>query len=123
MTIPNMQYAAYMKTQNITDHRTNQANILREAANRLLNAQSQWGDVDVLHDALTYNLRFWTIIQSDTSDNSCPHPNNIRLNLLKLSNFIDKHTLDIYADPWRDKLTILININKNLALGLEGDPG
>jgi flagellar protein FlaF len=42
--------------------------------------------------------------------------------LLRLVAFIDKRTLETIAYPSPEKLTILININQNIAAGLRTRP-
>lgn len=116
---PNMN--AYQKVQKITiDSRTHQAQVLRSAAYRLQEAKNKWGDAHLLHDALQFNLRFWTIVQADGLADDCPLPKEIRVNILRLSSWVDRRTMEIYEDPSPEKLDSLININIQLAEGLEG---
>ena len=42
-----------------------------------------------------------------------PLPDQIKINLLRLSTFIDQRSLDIMAYPEPQKLNIIININHN----------
>lgn len=69
------------------------------------------------------NWRIWTIFQSELVDPECPVPKEIRENLLSLSNFIDKRSIDIISNPSPEKLGVLININRQIGAGLMGNPG
>jgi len=44
------------------------------------------------------------------------------VDLLKLSAFIDRRILETMADPSPEKLTAIININRNIAAGLREAP-
>ncbi|MCP4716086.1 MAG: flagellar biosynthesis regulator FlhF, partial [Deltaproteobacteria bacterium] len=48
-----------------------------------------------------------------------PMPVDIRRNLLQLSVVVDRVTFDILENPAPEKLTMLININRNIAAGLK----
>ena len=49
-------------------------------------------------------------------------PADVRSNLLSLSNFIDKRTVELLGDPKGEKAKVLININRNIGAGLMGNP-
>jgi len=49
-------------------------------------------------------------------------PDEIKANVIKLCNFVDKHTVKILADADPEKLDVLININRNIAAGLLTQP-
>ena len=68
-----------------------------------------------LDAALKYNQRVWTIFQAELEKPENPLPNALKADLLRLSAFIDKRTLETIAYPSPEKLTILININHNIA--------
>jgi len=72
--------------------------------------------------AVRLNWQLWTIIQSELLAPDCPVPTEIRENVLSLSNFIDKHTINFIADPEPGKLEILVSINRELAGGLYETP-
>lgn len=79
------------------------------------NWEQKQGD---LIDALDKNRKLWTIIASAMSDNSSPQPESLKKNLLALSVFVFKRTIEIMANPKPESLDILININMNIARGL-----
>jgi flagellar protein FlaF len=112
-------YRAVLKTT--ISGRELEASVLIQAALRLTHCQKNWDapDKDVkLEEALAHNQRIWTIFQAELSKDDNPLPKKIREDILCLSLFIDKRTFDIMAFPEPAKLTVLININLNIAAGL-----
>ena len=102
-----------------------EAAVLIKAANKLQNCQSNWdeaGSEAKLDESLKFNQLVWSIFQSELSAEDNPLPKELRLNLLRLSSFIDGRSLDTLAYPASEKLTILININRNIAAGLREHP-
>jgi flagellar protein FlaF len=100
-----------------------EASVLNKAAIRLRAVQAQWDAPDrsvLLEEALRYNQRIWTILQVELTNPENPLPKEIKENLLTLSVFIDKRTFETMAYPSSDKLDVLININHNIAAGLQG---
>lgn len=73
-------------------------------------------------DAVRLNWRLWTIFQAELFDPDSTVQADIRTNILSLAQYIDKHTVDFLAKPAPDKLDTLININRELALGLYEQP-
>jgi flagellar protein FlaF len=113
-------YAAYQATAKKTlSDRLIQAHILRRASTLFRSLQENWSTGEDLLTALKYNQVFWTYVQSDAGDENSPLPKDLRINLLRLAGYVDKRTFEIIADPSPEKLTVLININNNLAAGLE----
>lgn len=103
--------------------RETEARVLTEAASRLRVCQKEWDDKsrkNQLHEALKFNQRIWTIFQTELSKEDNPLPDHIKLDLLRLSRFVDKRVFDIMGTPAPEKLTILISINENIAAGLRG---
>jgi flagellar protein FlaF len=72
--------------------------------------------------AVRLNWRLWTILQSALLEPDCPVPAEIRTNMLSLARFVDKQTVDVFAEPLPDKLDALISINRELAAGLFTNP-
>lgn len=102
-----------------------EAAVLTKAAQKLKECQVQWeapNRVDRLDQAIRYNQRVWSILQAELDKEDNPLPGEIKLNLLRLSVFIDQRCLDIMAYPEPQKLTIIININNNIAAGLRSRP-
>ena len=99
-----------------------EAAVLIKAANKLQDCQDHWeGETRErnLDESLKFNQLIWSIFQSELSADDNPLPKELRLNLLRLSSFIDGRSLETMAYPAPEKLTILININRNIAAGLK----
>jgi len=69
-------------------------------------------------EALRFNQRLWTAVQASLVDDPERMPEPVRTNMLNLSLFIDKQTLDALTNPEAKKLTALIEINLAMAGGL-----
>jgi len=102
--------------------RQTEARALMETARTLADAQNNMDDISAYRAALRLNWRLWTIFQSDVSSAENPLPDEIKQNILNLSVFIDKHTVDALANPEVRKLKVLIDINRNIASGLITSP-
>ena len=102
-----------------------EAEVLTKAALKLKERQNNWaqnGHDANLDAALKYNQRVWCIFQAELENPANPLPNALKVDLLRLVAFIDKRTLETIAYPSPEKLTILININHNIAAGLRTSP-
>ncbi len=102
-----------------------EAAVLIKAADKLEECQKNWDAADresQLDESLKFNQLIWSIFQSELASEDNPLPKDLRLNLLRLSSFIDGRSLDTMAYPASEKLTILININRNIAAGLRERP-
>ncbi len=102
-----------------------EAEVLTKAALKLKNCQDSWPSASLnteLNAALKFNQRVWTIFQAELGNANNPLPQRLKIDLLRLSAFIDKRTIELMAYPAREKLTILININFNIAAGLRTRP-
>lgn len=102
--------------------RETEGRALLEAARRLTNAQQEPIDRNKLLETVRLNWRLWTIFQSEASSPDSPLPRDIKENVIKLCNFVDKHTVQILSDADPEKLDVLININRNIAAGLLTQP-
>ncbi len=102
-----------------------EAAVLTKAARKLKACQEHWDADhrdDMLDEALKFNQRIWSIFQSELSHEDNPLPKKLRLDIIRLSAFIDKRIFETMAEPSPDKLSIIIDINNNLAAGLRGSP-
>ena len=117
---------AYKKVEQETlSGRDVEATVLIKAANKLKDCQDNWESADrdkKLDESLKFNQLIWSIFQSELEAEDNPLPRPMRLNLLRLSAFIDGRSLETLAYPALEKLTILININRNIAAGLREQP-
>ena len=73
-----------------------------------------------LPDILEKNRLLWTVIASAMKEEDCPQPQSIRNNILQLSMFVFKRTLELLGEPRPEGLDVLININLNIARGPSG---
>jgi flagellar protein FlaF len=101
-----------------------EAAVLTKAALKLKDCQGKWDAPDRdarLDSALKFNQRVWSILQAEIMKPENPLPEKLKVDLLRLSGFIDKRIFETMAYPSPEKLTIIININQNIAAGLRGN--
>ena len=107
--------------------RETEGRALLEAARRLSEAQQNPEDRNGLREAARLNWRLWTIFQAELSAPECPVPQEIRVNMLNLCNFVDRRTVAVLAEAKPQLLDVLINVNRQIAAGLltkpEGEQG
>ncbi|MEA2873289.1 MAG: flagellar biosynthesis activator protein FlaF [Hyphomicrobiales bacterium] len=120
-----MQHAAaqaYGKVASQTSSpREMEANLLLKAAARLQAVSDAWGvDRDQVDEALLYNRKLWSIFLTSVTRSDNPLPDMVRQNVANLGMFVMNQTISLMAEPQRDKLAPLININRELAAGLMG---
>jgi flagellar protein FlaF len=102
-----------------------EAAVLTKAALKLKDCQENWEGEDrntKLDEALKFNQLVWSIFQAELIRPDNPLPKQLRQDILSLSAFIDKRIFETMAYPAPEKLTAIININLNLAAGLNGSP-
>jgi flagellar protein FlaF len=120
------QLQAYKKTHEATmSGREVEASVLSRAAIMLKECQDNWNNGDraeKLEEALKFNQLVWSVFQSELMKEDNPLPGELKRNILTLSAFIDKRIFETMAYPAPEKLTVIININNNLAAGLMGSP-
>jgi flagellar protein FlaF len=113
---------AYRDVEKATlSQRDMEATVLTKAAMQLKALQDDWGSENResrLEDALNYNQRVWSFFQAELTMPDNPLPDEIKRNILALSFFVDRRTFDTLAYPAPEKLSILVNINLNVAAGL-----
>ncbi len=118
---------AYKKVEQSTlSGRELESSVLQKAALALKECQNNWSDPEIyqqLVEAIKYNQAIWTLFQAELANPENPLPKKLREDLLSLSAFIDKRSMEILAYPSPEKLNILINININIAAGLRGSTG
>ncbi len=91
---------------------------LMRSARRLESARRNPGDENELRESLRFNQVLWTIFQTAVAEPECRLPQEVRENVLKLSLLVDRQTFSCLGDLDVDKLGLLIDLNRNLALGL-----
>jgi flagellar protein FlaF len=72
--------------------------------------------------ALRLNWKLWTIFQAELTLENLEMDQEIRLNMLTLCKFVDKHTVGALLEPKDSALSTLIDLNRNIALGLLNMP-
>jgi len=120
-----IQEQAYKSAQKTTTTgRDLEAHVLTQTALRLGESLQQWQEghleVEDLFEALRNNQRLWTIFQSELASADNPLPLKIKEDLLNLSLFVDTRTFEMLANLEPERIKILIDINMNIAAGLQG---
>ena len=120
------QMQVYRSVQKTTmSDREIEASVLMKAADKLQYCRDNWNSEDRparLDEALKFNQLLWSIFQAELSKADNPLPKQIRQDVLSLSMYIDKRIFEIMSFPTPDKLTVIIDINTNIAAGLRGSP-
>jgi flagellar protein FlaF len=120
---PRQAYEQGAKTS--TSSRKLEAEALYKCARMLEACQHGWDAPDRptrLDEALRLNSRLWTIFQVELARADHPGPADLRTNILRLSAFVDKRTLEVRAEAAPEKLQALIDVNRNIAAGLSAGP-
>lgn len=103
------------------DQRELEGRILLKAAKMIQDLHDNWDshNAEILESTLKYNRQVWMVFYDTALENpEGDRPNDLRSNIINLANFIFKRELDIMAKPEKQKLDVLININKEIAAGL-----
>lgn len=103
------------------DQRQLEGRVLLKAAKMIHDMQENWDNVDndALEDTLKYNRQIWMMFYDTALENpDGDRSDNLRSNIINLANFIFKREVDILAEPKKEKLDVLVNINKEIAAGL-----
>ena len=98
-----------------------EASVLSRAGIMLKSVKDNWGAPDrnqKLLEAVKFNQKVWSFFQAELSDPENPLPKNLREDILNLSIFIDKRLFEVMAFPDPEKLSIVIDIDFNIAAGL-----
>jgi len=111
--------------KNTPDQRELEGHVLLKAAKFLQDLQQDWENVtpDILEETLRYNRQIWVMFYDNSVQNpEGNRPNDLRSNIINLANFIFKREIEIMADPDKQKLDVLVNINREIAAGLMTRP-
>jgi len=98
-----------------------EASVLSRAGLMLKQVQENWNAPDRetrFLEAIKFNQKVWSFFQAELSDPENPLPKKLREDILSLSIFIDKRLFEVMAFPDPEKLSIVIDINFNIAAGL-----
>jgi len=98
-----------------------EASVLSRAGLMLKQVKDNWdapGRDVKLNEAIKFNQKVWSFFQAELSDPENPLPKKLREDILNLSIFLDKRLFEVMAYPDPEKLSIVIDINFNIASGL-----
>lgn len=96
-----------------------EASLLVKAAAKLQAVKDGWeAGVPALTDALHYNRRLWTVFAASVTSPDSPLPKQVRENVGSLAVFVFSRSLDAETAPSPEKLSALIDINREIAAGL-----
>jgi flagellar protein FlaF len=111
--------------KNTPDQRELEGRVLLKAAGMLQALQNDWDNVStkLLEETLTYNRQIWmmfydTALENPENPGGVVRPNDLRSNIINLANFIFKREMEIMGKPEKQKLDILVSINREIAAGL-----
>ena len=107
--------------KNTPDQRELEAHVLLKSTKFLTDMQSDWDNVtpDILEETLKYNRQIWMMFYDTAIENpEEDRPNDLRSNIINLANFVFKRELEIVSNPSKEKLDVLISINREIAAGL-----
>lgn len=107
------------------DQRETEARVLLKAAQMFKELQDDWDNVqkETIEATLKYNRSIWLMFYDAAIENpEGTRPQDLRSNIVNLANFIFKREIDIMAEPKKEKLDILISINREIAAGLMTKP-
>lgn len=116
--------SAYARVAQATQSpRELEANVLLKAATRLQAVKDEWQTrQNELDEALLYNRKLWTVLVTSVTREDNPLPKLIKQNITNLAVFIFNRTLELSSAPAPEKLSVLININREIAAGLRTMP-
>ncbi len=107
--------------KNTPDQRELEAHVLLKSAKFLNDIQKDWDNTtpEILEETLKYNRQIWMMFYDTAIENTeGDRPNDLRSNIINLANFVFKRELEILGVPSKEKLNVLISINREIAAGL-----
>lgn len=117
-------YAQHAKDTTV-DPRELEARTLMRSVQKMQDLQERWDKVkpEEMDDVLRNNRQIWMIfVDNALSDSDTNRPDQLRNNITNLGAYVFKRTLDILADPKKEKIDVLIDINREIAAGLMSKP-
>ncbi len=102
------------------DQRELESQLLLKAANEIQRLYDRWDEAtpEDIDNILTYNRKLWMLFFDTAIENPDDRPVDLRNNIVNLCNFIFKRSLNIVSEPSREKLRVLVDINREIAAGL-----
>lgn len=103
-----------------------EAKMLLRAARQIQDLHDTWDTQDTIRieKTLSYNRDIWAVFY-DTAlkdNDNISTKRAMNTNIVSLATFIFQRSLDIMTDPAREKLPVLITINREIAAGLMERP-
>lgn len=95
--------------------------VLEMASGKMRAALGEGGEVRWtrgLDESLKFNQKIWDVLVADWSNPECSLEDGLRGNLLSLGIFVKKRTFAMLAQPTREGITVLVDLNDNIASGL-----
>ncbi|MGO4714949.1 flagellar biosynthesis regulator FlaF [Bradyrhizobium sp. 2TAF24] len=113
---------AYARVANTTaSPRDIEAQALLKAANKLQAAVAAADPFDAsVMDALVFNRKLWSIFLSDALRDENPQPLDVRQEIANIGVFVMTQSAALQLAPQLDQFQALIDINRNIAAGLNG---
>jgi flagellar protein FlaF len=113
---------AYARTaQNTASPRDIEAQALLKAARQLQDVMDNWSKTDSgLVPALLFNRKLWSIFVSDAINESNPEVRATRESIANIGIFVMTQCAALQIKPEIECLKTLIDINRNIAAGLNG---
>lgn len=102
------------------DQRELEGQLLLKSANEMQRLYERWDEAtsEDIDNILTYNRKLWMLFFDTAIENPDTRPVDLRNNIVNLCNFIFKRSINILSEPNREKLQVLIDINREIAAGL-----
>lgn len=106
------------------DQRELEGQLLLKAANEIQKLHDNWDQAtpEDIDNILNYNRKLWMLFFDTALENPDGRPVDLRNNIVNLCNFIFKRSLDILSQPSKEKLRVLVDINRQIASGLMVKP-
>jgi flagellar biosynthesis activator protein FlaF len=103
-----------------------EASVLFRAAQKLNQCARDWENghtkefQEKLTDALQFNQKLWSFLQVELGNPANPLPETLRLNLLRLSKFVDKEIFTLFAGGGTvEDLLSIARVNEQIGRGLQ----
>ncbi len=102
------------------DQRDLEGQLLLKAASEIQKLHDNWDSAtpEDIDNILTYNRKLWMLFFDTAIENPDERPVDLRNNIVNLCNFIFKRSLNIMSEPSKEKLRVLVDINRQVAAGL-----
>jgi len=81
---------------------------------------SEETDVALVADAVSRNLKMWTIFATDLASSGNALPDEARASLISIAGFVHRESMKIFSGS--GSVSDLIEVNRNLLVSLGGSP-